>query len=158
MKKCKKFSSFEFGRIERGLTRAEMASRKIEILAWEVVYAERKLAPLKAEYREIAARMYLAPDLNLFANLAEFWCGDLTRDTQFITFAAHNWVTHGTNPVYEYSEAGGWREIDESDWGNILRLERDICDAGEEYNEALWQARDITDEQWQSLRASGVVA
>lgn len=159
MKKCRKFNPYEFIRVYRGLIkRSEIATRRLELLAWEVVYAERKLAPLQADYREISERLYVMPIKDAFYNVTR-WQGSekVWRETQFISFIGANPVTHEREPLYEYTE-GGWREIDEVDRREIDDLECQLLDAFEDYNEAARNASDITPEQWQEFRKQGLRA
>ena len=165
MKHFAKFNRWQFDRIDTWhVDKAKrdefIAKRRREVLAWEVVYAERKVRELTREYQDIAARLSTTPSL-----LAEFGMKriSMARDefyceTQFISFQACSCITHNRKPVYELQADGSWRELDESDWREIEDLECQILDAWEEYNEALFECRDMTGEQWAELRAQGVVA
>ena len=106
------------------------------------VRAAKRLLKLKAEYRARAERIYLVPG---FPNVWEQWCGGdtaepLTRDTQFITFAARDNVYPDRRcAVWEHApKSDGWefRPISECKWRVIERLELAILDAWEQFNDA----------------------
>lgn len=131
--------------------------RQTEELAWEVVYAERRCNELAAEYQELVAKMTCYPAVYPFASMATP-LNEFNNEFQFVSRQAVTPATREHLPVYELQDDGTWCEIGEHDWSEINWYETELLNAWEEYNEAVFAARDITPAQWRELRKQGVVA